>query len=178
MSKVRSAPLPVKLFIGMISREVSLFERLKDELQKLYGPLDMQSPVWDWAHTDYYLNEMGEGLKRQFIFFKELIDPGAVSAIKLKTIELENQHLNENKGRWINIDPGYLDSARVVLVSAKDFSHRVYIGNSIYAEATLVYSGNNYQTMPYTYPDFMTDKCFELFKKARALYKEAAGQRP
>ncbi|MEF9438066.1 MAG: DUF4416 family protein, partial [Candidatus Mariimomonas ferrooxydans] len=63
---------------------------------------------------------------------------------------------------------------RVVLVSAKDFSHRVYLGNGIYGEVTLVYSGNAYQILPYTYPDFRNEECHDLFKKAREGYKALA----
>ena len=172
MALIRSKPLPVKLFIGMIAHDISLLNELKERLKELYGPSDMESPVWQWTHTDYYLKEMGGGLKRQFVFFQKLIHPGSISEIKLKTVELEKQYLNKSNGRRINLDPGYLDSARVILVSAKDFSHRVYIGNNIYGEATLIYSGNDYKTLPYTYPDFKTKECFDLFKKARELYKK------
>jgi hypothetical protein len=172
MKKVLSKPHPVKLFIGMLSQDISLFDELKGRLMKIYGPLDMESPVWPWKHTDYYLKEMGAGLKRQFVFFQKLINIGSILEIKLRTVELEKQYLNESNGRKINLDPGYLDSARVILVSTKDFSHRIYIRNGIYGEATLIYSGNNYQTLPYTYPDFKTKKCFDTFKNARELYKK------
>src|SRR4030067_3060037 len=144
-------PHPVKLFVGMLSNDISLFEKLKGDLEGIFGPLDLESPVWEWNHTDYYSKEMGSGLKRQFIFFRKLINPGVIQEIKLKTNELERQYLNENnplihpiipphpplekgergdlkeggrrefigeKGRRrINLDPGYLDSAKIVLVS-------------------------------------------------------------
>ncbi len=172
MNERRDNPHPVKLFVGMLSQDVSLFKELKDKLQNIYGPSDMESPVWEWNHTDYYLKEMGVGLKRQFIFFQNLINPGSISNIKLKTIELEKQYLNENKGRRINLDPGYLDSAKIVLVSTKDFSHRIHLGKGIYGEVTLIYSGNNYQILPYTYPDFRAQKYWDIFKKAREIYKK------
>jgi hypothetical protein len=171
MNETSSNPNPVKLFIGMISQDISLFERLKGDLISLFGPSDMESPVWQWEHTDYYLKEMGAGLKRRFVFFQRLINPKDIVEIKLKTIEFEKQYLNENGGRRINLDPGYLNSAKVVLVSAKDFSHRIYLGNGIYGEVTLIYSGNAYHTLPYTFPDFRTQECFDVFKKAREMYK-------
>ncbi len=173
MKKVLSKPHPVKLFVGMLAHDVSLLNELKERLKEIYGPSDMESPVWPWKHTDYYLKEMGAGLKKQFVFFQKLINIGSISEIKLRTVELEKQYLNDSNGRKINLDPGYLDSARVILVSTKDFSHRIYIGKGIYGEVTLIYSGNNYQTLPYTYPDFKTKKCFDTFKKARESYKTA-----
>ena len=183
-----ATPKPVKLFIGMLSSEISLFDELKGKLKNIFGAIDLESPVCEWNHTDYYLKEMGIGLKRQFIFFQKLINPETIAEIKLKTIELERKYLNEENptlppfdkggmggfvgGRRINIDPGYLDSARIILVSSKDFSHRIYLGKGIYGEVTLIYSGNNYQILPYTYPDFRTQKYWDIFKKARDMYKK------
>jgi hypothetical protein len=170
-------PQPVKLFIGMLSQESDFFKKLKGELQNIYGPLDLESPVWKWEHTDYYSKEMGTGLKRKFFFFQELIQPESISEIKLKTFGLEKKYLNEKGERRINLDPGYLDSAKIVLVSTKNFSHRMYLGNGIFGEVTLIYAGHTYQTLPYTYPDFRSQECFNIFKKARELYKAGRGQR-
>ncbi len=164
-------PHPVKLFIGMLSQDISLIEQLTDDLCNIFGPIDLSSPVLPWEHTKYYEKEMGEGLKRKFIFFEKLIHPGAITDIKLKTMELENRHLNEQGGREINLDPGYLDAAKIVLASTKDFSHRIYLEKGIYGEITLVYSGNDYQTLPYTFPDYKTREYWDIFKSARELFK-------
>jgi len=171
MSKKFSTPLPVKIFVGMISSETALFEELFPVLEKELGPSDMKSPVWQWRHTDYYTKEMGENLNRQFIFFHKLTDPGIIADIKLKTVEIEKRYLNKEGGRRINLDPGYLDSARVVLVSTDDYSHRVYMGKGIYGETTLIYSGDDFQNLPYTYPDFRLKEYHNLFKEARKVYK-------
>lgn len=164
-------PKPVKLFVGMLSNEIFLFDELKEQLKEIFGALDLESPVWDWEHTDYYSKEMGIELKRKFIFFERLINPDAFPEIKLKTNELEMQYLNKNGGRRINLDPGYLDSAKIVLVSTKDYSHRLYLGKGIYGEVTLIYSGKEYQSLPYTYPDFRTQGYLALFKNARNMYR-------
>jgi hypothetical protein len=174
---INPVPHPVKLFVGMISQETALFEKVKDVLQNSYGPVGMMSPVWSWEHTDYYQKEMGAGLKRQFVFFQDQIRPEDIVKIKLKTIQLEKQHLNDSGGRRINLDPGYLDTARIVLVSTKDFSHRIYLGNGIYGEVTLIFSGGDYQVLPYTFPDFRTAEYLDVFKKAREIYKIDIGSK-
>ncbi|MBI4849207.1 MAG: DUF4416 family protein [Nitrospirae bacterium] len=171
MDKTLRDPHLVKLFIGMLSRDASLFDQLLEKLLDLFGPSDMESAVWQWRHSAYYEKEMGADLKRKFVFFEKLINPQLISEIKLKTIELEKQYLNESGGREINLDPGYLDSAKIVLVSTKDYSHRLYLGNGIYGEVTLIYSGKSYQVLPYTYPDFRTEEYHDSFKKARELFK-------
>lgn len=165
-------PRPVKLFVGMLSQDISLFEQAGEMLKNIFGPSDMESPVWPWEHTGYYSKEMGTGLKRKFVFFRDLIQSEIISNIKLKTIELEKQFLNEKGGRRMNLDPGYLDSAKIVLVSTKDFSHRIYLGNGIYGEVTLIYSGKNYQILPFTYPDFRTSEYLDVFREAREKYKQ------
>lgn len=164
-------PGPVKLFIGMLSSELSLIDNLIQELKNIYGECDLESPVWPWEHSEYYTDEMGTGLRRKFVFFARLIDPGAIAGIKIRTNELEQEYLNERGGRRINLDPGYLDSAKLVLVSTKDFSHRIYLDRGIYGEVTLIYSKNDYQPLLYTYRDYKSEEYLSVFRKARALYK-------
>ena len=59
----------------MLSQDISLFDELKKKLKEDLGPIDLESPIWEWLHTDYYSKEMGAGLKRKFIFFQNLINP-------------------------------------------------------------------------------------------------------
>jgi hypothetical protein len=170
-------PHPVKLFIGMLSQDMSLIEQLTDSLQNMFGPIDLSSPVLPWEHTKYYEKEMGEGLKRKFIFFEKLVHPGTIADIKLRTMELESRRLKDKGGREINLDPGYLDAAKIVLASTKDFSHRIYLDKGIYGEVTLMYSGKDYQTLPYTFPDYRTKEYWDIFKTARELFKSEIKKR-
>lgn len=172
MGKI-TGPAPVKLFVGMLSQDIALFDELSAKLTDSYGITDLESPVWPWEHSQYYQEEMGSSLKRKFIFFERLIDPGIIAEIKLKTDMLEKQYLNEQGGRKINLDPGYLDASKLVLVSTKNFSHRIYLSNGIYGEATLIYSGGDFQPLPYTFPDYQTEDYLQTFRKARELYKTA-----
>ena len=135
-------PLPVKLFFGMISPEPALFSECGALLSGLYGEIDLDSDVMQWGTTDYYEQEMGSMLFRKFVFFREPIDPAVLSSIKRASNAIEDsfsvQSGSETKRR-INIDPGYVTEAKVVLATTKDFSHRIYIGEGIYAEVTLRY---------------------------------------
>ena len=170
MGKI-TGPTPVKLFVGMLSQETSLFNDLAEKLSDIYGTIDFESPVWPWEHSEYYKDEMGPGLKRKFIFFEKLINPGDIAEIKIKTDELEKLYLNEHSGRRINLDPGYLDSAKLVLATTKNFSHRIYLSSGIYGEVTLIYSGGDFQSLPYTFPDYRTETYLEVFRKAREIFK-------
>ena len=165
-------PLPAKLFIGMLARDPARFKDCARRLSEQYGPVDMQSGVLPWEHSNYYGKEMGTDLRRLFLFFERLIDPGDLPRIKLHAIELEALFsLPGPVGprRTVNIDPGYLTEAKIVLATTKDFPHRIYLGNGIYAEVELHYSRTDRKFVPvdHTYPDFRAEATRELFREAR-----------
>lgn len=169
---VIASPLPVKLFVGILSRDVALLDQCTDNFRRTFGPADFLSPLLPWDHTDYYEGEMGKELFRRFVFAAGTIDPGRLSEIKHITNGWEAtlaEHSTDGLRRNVNIDPGYVTEAKVVLATGKDFPHRVYIGNGIYAEATLRYERqkNEFQPWEYTYPDFRREDVRGWFNDAR-----------
>ncbi len=107
--------------------------------------------------------------KKKFISFEKLIEHVSLSDIKIFTNQIESDHLKDNK-RKVNIDPGYLTLAKLVLASTKDFTHRIYIGKGIYAEVTLFYQDKNYRGWPWTYPDYKSEISLSFFQKVRSAY--------
>ncbi|MDD5174791.1 MAG: DUF4416 family protein, partial [Candidatus Omnitrophica bacterium] len=79
--------------------------------------------------------------------------------------------LSVNGKRTINIDPGYVDLAKLVLFSTKDYSHRMHVGRGIFAEVTLHFKDEKFTTWPWTYPDYKTDAYISIFNYIRELYK-------
>ena len=174
-------PIPAKLFVGMITNEEALFAACTQQLAVRYGPADLQSAALPWDHSDYYRTEMGTGLLRVFVFFERLIDPGALADIKRSTVLMEqglSRPGTSGAHRRMNLDPGYLTEAKVVLATTKDFPHRIYVGNSVYAESTLHYAKHlrSFQAVGHTYPDFRSDTSLELFNRARDLLRKALAQ--
>lgn len=175
-------PIPVKLFIGMLSPEPALFDACIDMLRGEYGAIDYQSEVLPWTNSDFYQDEMGQGILRKFIFFERLLDPGDLSSIKINTTRIEKSLAGQAGNRMrrrINLDPGYVTEAKVVLATTKDYSHRLYIGNGIYAEVTLRYGNKERSFTPFdhTYLDYSSLPYREMFNKARELLRTAL-QRP
>jgi hypothetical protein len=163
---------PVKLFVGMISVRPALFHEIRLPLIERFGPVESESPVYPWTHTTYYEKEMGPDLKRQFLFFKQPVPPDALSEIKRFTNELEQQWVrttSDGNRRRINLDPGYLAPSKIVLATTKDYSHRIYLRDGIYAEVTLMYKGKSFHALPHTYPDFRSEEYIALFNQARRL---------
>ncbi|MEK6683115.1 MAG: DUF4416 family protein [Nitrospirota bacterium] len=163
---------PVILFVGMISGRTMLFDEVRRPLITRFGPVDLESPVYPWTHTTYYEKEMGPDLKRQFLFFKQPIPPDTLHEIKRFTNELEQRWVQtspERNLRQINLDPGYLAPSKIVLATTKDYSHRIYLRDGIYAEVTLMYQGKSCAPLPHTYPDFRSENYIALFNEARRL---------
>ena len=72
--------------------------------------------------------------------------------------------------RTINIDPGYIAQEHLILATGKGYSHRPYLGKGVYADLTLEYMGNEYQTLKWTYPDYGKKEMRKLIKELREKY--------
>lgn len=162
-------PIPVKLFVGLLTSRLAVVPDVSKALEERLGPVDYSSDVIEFNLTRYYEPEMGPGLKRKFLSFERLVLPGDLAGIKLFTNGLEEKW-SEGGQRLINLDPGYLNQARVVLASTKDFAHRVYIGQGIYAEVTMMFHRNRFDALPWTYPDFQSPAYQQVFLHMRERY--------
>lgn len=171
MGKISNPP-PVKLISGLIFKETKDFERCKKTLKKIFGDIDFESKLLPFDLTDYYKEEFGTGLSRKFISFKKLIRPERLAGIKATTNKIETRFSLKQR-RLVNIDPGYVDMAKLVLASTKDFSHRIYLNKGIFAEITLSFQEKSFRPREYTYPDYRTEDYIAIFNRIREIY---AGQ--
>jgi hypothetical protein len=163
---------PTKLICGMIASKETSFKKAEERLVQLYGSVDLMSPLFIFNYTDYYEKQMGKNLKRKFLSFASLISPEKLGEIKLRTNELEEEireELNERR-RVINLDPGYLTQAALIMATAKDFAHRIPLQQGIYAHLELLFSRKNFKTLDWTYPDYRTEKYHEFFMEVRRIY--------
>ncbi len=156
----------VKLFCGIIYADEDIKNQAFEKLAEKFGAIDIESDTVDFTFTNYYNPEMGEYLKRCWISFEKLIFADELSAIKIFTNDIEELFSAEGKRR-INIDPGYLNPANVILASTKDFSHRIYLSGGIYGEVTLIYKKEDFMKLPWSYPDYTSPAAKEFLLKAR-----------
>jgi len=115
--------------------------------------MDFLTEPESFTYTNYYDSEMGQGIYRQVGSFLELVPSDTLPEIKLLTNQLEIQFSSEG-GRQVNIDPGLLSEERLVLATGKNFTHRIYLRDGIYADLTLIYQKSGYQPLPWTYPSY------------------------
>jgi len=134
--------------------------------------IDLQSDIIKFDFTEYYNEEMGENLYRYWFSFSPLIQLSEIYKIKILSNEIEKKYFSENANRKVNLDPGYIDGSKLVLFSTKNYSHRVYIGEGIFAEVALLYKHKQFHILEWTYPDYKTSTAIEFFSKVREVYNK------
>jgi hypothetical protein len=120
--------------------------------------------------TDYYKDETGENILRQFVSTERLIAPALLAKIKHRTNKLEQKlaaKLALPLPRPVNLDPGIIEPSKLILATTKNYSHRIYIGKKMYAEVTLIFDKASWRPLDYTYPDYRQQCYFDFFDKVR-----------
>jgi hypothetical protein len=178
LAKPRAHPHSL-LLTAIFSRHDAALDWGTERLVREWGEIRLFSPRFDHSETRYYEAEMGGGLKKQFLVWEGNFDPQRLPSIKLFTNELEEQLAesgNYSEQRPINIDPGYLTLSKLVLASAKDRAHRLYMADGIYAEECLYYLNHGWQSRPWTYPDYQRADFHTFFDETRDLLKRKLGE--
>jgi hypothetical protein len=168
---------PVKLFVGVLVSHTRLLPDVEQRLNALYGPIDHRSPVIPFDFTDYYEPEMGDIIDRVFFSFERLIEADQLPEIKRQTNQFEDELApllrtsSTSVKRPVNLDPGYIEQAKVILASTKNFYHRIYLGAGVFGEVTMHFKNNTYQFFPWTYPDYQSRDYQEFFLKIRHVFR-------
>lgn len=166
MSGIREVT-PVKPVCAVTMGEgIDIPDVFKD-LEDIIGRVEERSEVFAFDFTDYYREEMGKELRKVFLSHEELIHPDRLPGIKLRTQAVEEAWAVEGRRR-VNLDPGYVTLAKLVLASTKDFAHRIYLGDGIYGDVQLRYQDNAFQPQPWTFPDYRTAAALAFFENVRA----------
>jgi hypothetical protein len=169
-------PPQAKLIAAIMVSTSDLFTEAKHALERCFGPIDLESDMYSFTFTSYYEEEMGERLEKQIVSFDRLIEKDTLSSSKIQSNQIEARFAfrdGDTIRRRVNIDPGYVNDSKLVLASTKNFSHRVYLGDGIFAEVTLRYlRTGGYQPLEWTYPDYRTDEIRIFLEKVRNRYME------
>ena len=123
------------LVIGDFGQTYDSLDFVYDKAVEQWGAVQLLSPLFEFDQTTYYSKTMGSDLKKQFWGLKTLIDKGELPKIKHLTNEWEaeyaDKYKSEHVARPVNIDPGYLTEAKLVLATTKDRDHRLYLAEGI-----------------------------------------------
>jgi hypothetical protein len=168
MSQLKK-PKPVKLIMSIIYKKEEIFNCALKDVIKIFGQTDFATDILPFDSTGYYYKEMDSPLNRRFISCLKLIAPETLPKVKTETNQIELIY-SINNNRQVNIDPGYISAERLVLATGKNFTHRIYLNDGVYADLTLIYQNKFFRPLPWTYPDYATPKIREIFKQIRENY--------
>jgi hypothetical protein len=167
-------PAPVLLFCAIYGNKSNSLAWAREKLVAQWGALALTSPELPFTETSYYEASMGRDLRKQLLAFAELQPPEALPSWKLESnhLEAEYQAMGEHEvARAVNIDPGYVTLAKLVLATTKDRDHRLYIGQGIFAEVTLHFKHGRWQHDRWTYADYQRPEYHEFLNQCREFLK-------
>lgn len=179
MGLIRSIE-PVTPLVALLYGNSAHYETLRAKLSELFGPVELESPVYPFTFTKYYENAMGPGLKRRFLTFEWESNPETLADWKRATNDLEDHFVDERGGgpqRPVNIDPGYLTGGKLILASTKDFAHRIYLRDGIFAELTMYFQDGEWRSHNFTFPDFKSGVYNDFLRQAREAHLKKAHAR-
>ena len=159
----------VKRITGILfpSDNLDLLQWSINELAKLWGSPEILSEPVRFDKTDYY-REIHPDLSRAFACFPGLVNASGLADWKHEAIHIEA--MSRQPVRAVNIDPGYVDGARLVLASTKDHAHRIYLRDGIFAEVTMRYRFRKWASFDYTFPDFASGVYDEFLCSVRKMW--------
>ncbi len=172
-------PRPVKLIVGILAADQNCLSAAIKTTKREFGEIDLISQVWPFDKTDYYKDQSGPDILRQFVSIDKLISPEILADVKLQANELEQKLADElslSLPRPVNLDPGIIEPSKLILATTKNYSHRIYIGKKIYAEVTLLFDKGSWRPFEYTYPDYRQQCYFDFFSKVRSKLVEQLKQ--
>jgi hypothetical protein len=159
-------PAPVKLICGITISPKLALDDVIENLEYTFGLIDNRSEIIKFTHTDYYAEEMGGNLRKLLVSFERPFHPEDLWLAKRSTIDIESIYAVGGK-RQVNLDPGYVEPSKLILASTKNFSHRIYLQQGIYAEVTMTYSGGQFHKLPWSYPDYQEPLFLKFLESVR-----------
>ncbi|MBN1466954.1 DUF4416 family protein [candidate division KSB1 bacterium] len=162
-------PKDVCLICALCYADEGVKDKAIARLVDAYGPIQFASDRMAFSYTSYYEKEMGRALEKEYLTFSRCMDPAALPAVKTFTNELE-KHFAQDSRRTINLDPGYIEAAKLILATTKNYNHRIYIGNGIYGDVQLYWQNGAFHPNPWTYPDYRENTVRQFFAQVRVTY--------
>lgn len=163
----RRVPAAARLVISVIYRTEGSRDAAVRRMSGELGELRAAGGTLRFDATSYYAAEMGEPLFRQFLVSTEPVPRDALPDVKLLLERIENDTADGGR-RTVNLDPGLLAAENFVLATGKNFSHRIYLRDGVFADLTLEFRGGEYRALPWTYPDYASAEIRGLLGALRA----------
>ena len=158
--------LPGKALIGVLFQKDEIYQQFLRHLETIEVEIELESEIYKFDSTDYYQEEMGSGLYRSFLSLKVRYPVEQSVSLKNETNLWEIEWKEAGK-RTLNLDPGYLDLHKVVLLSGKEGPQKIYLGDGIWADLNLIRKAGRFEALPWTFPDLRESRYHSFFEGVR-----------
>jgi hypothetical protein len=161
---------PVIRICAVITRHGVARQWAIDRLTEVWGPMLGVTPPIAFEAGGYYTSTMGADLKKVLVAMAEVTDPSELADWKHQTNKWEAEYAEGRpmtESRPLNLDPGYVTQAKLVLATTKDRDHRIYLRDGMFAEVTLNYVGKQWQHHRWTYPSYCRQEVAEFADNCR-----------
>ena len=167
-------PSLASYFFALTSRKRGINRTAETAIEDEFGALATRSDCYCFSDFSEYYDEELEGTCWKYLVALDQPKPvDRLASVKLK-VEAIEQRLSRKCGkelrRTVNIDPGYLTGWQVVLSSVKNHGHRIYLSGGVYSELTLLYRKGEFESLPWTYRDYLAPEVLEFFGDLRTVY--------
>jgi len=166
---------PVARFCGLITRHEDARSWALERLTEQWGaPLVVSSPI-PFEAGGYYTSSMGSDLKKVLVATAGFADPACLADWKRQSNRWEDEYADSSdhpEQRPLNLDPGYVTQAKLILGTTKDRDHRIYLRDGIFAEVTLTYIGKRWHSHRWSYPSYRTAEVAEFAMQCRQRLRE------
>jgi len=163
----------------VVSVIYSSMDALADALKALerrFGPVQYETLEITCQKSDMYREEMGEGLLRRFFSFEKMVSREDLADIKKICHKVEPDFADHIQGydfRAVNIDPGILTTCNLVMASHREYNHRIYLKDGVFAEVALIFAKGEFRRLPWTHPDFCDTEAIDFFTRVRNSFELA-----
>jgi hypothetical protein len=173
MAQVQLPP-PGRLIVSYIYSSVDALAESLNRLERQYGRVQCETVDYPCTCTERYAEEMGDNLRRRFFSFGNMVPRDSLPAIKKTCTRIEKQFSDQVNGypfRTVNIDPGVVTPDNVIMSSHREFNHRIYLANGVFAEMQLIWGKGMYLRLPWTSKDFTHAEAVDFFHRVRQSFE-------
>jgi hypothetical protein len=152
---------PVVRFCALITRHVSALRWGIERIAQSWGAAHVASAEIPFEAGGFYTSTMGKDLQKRLVAFGDFVDPAGLADWKHETNDWEAEcaaAFSFADPRPLNLDPGYVTQAKLVLATTKDRDHRIYLRDGMFAEVTLTYVGKSWSHHRWSYPSYRTEE--------------------
>ena len=166
---------PVVRFCALITRYDAARQWAIQRIAADWGAVRVRSAEIEFEAGGFYTPSMGGDLTKTLIAFDGFVDPAGLADWKHQTNAWEAEYAAESnhpEERPLNLDPGYMSQAKLVLATTKDRDHRIYLRDGMFAEVTLTYVGKCWQHHRWSYPSYRTKQVAQFASDCRQRLRE------